>query len=331
MDKTSIKILIRVPNWIGDAVISTGFIEICKNARPEALISVLAHQRVASLFENNPNVQDIIAFNGDEGILRITKSIKSRHFDRAYILPMSFSSALICFLAGIKERIGYASELRGSMLSKGLKYSQAAFRSKHILNGFAQILNDNFAPMPPRIYLTDDEKGKAVKRLSDLKTAADGLVGFGPGATYGLAKMWPADNWILLGRRLAENGKKIIIFGSATEHDLCQNIAIGTGYGTVNLAGKLNLRESAALLNLIPTFITNDTGVMHLAAASGSKVTAIFGSTNPAWTGPWGEGHHIIYTKEPCSPCYKRTCRFGHYNCLKNVSSDDIIRVLAIT
>lgn len=319
------KILIRVPNWIGDAVISTGFIEACKNARPEALISVLAHQRVASLFENNPHVHDIIAFNGDEGILRITKSLKSRHFDTVYILPMSFSSALICFLAGIKERIGYASELRGIVLSKGLKYSQNTFRSKHILNGFTQILDDNVAPMPPRIYLTADEKVKAERRLADLKTSADALVGFGPGATYGPAKMWPADNWIFLGRRLAEKGKKIIIFGSAAEHDLCQNIAVGTGYGTVNLAGKLNLRESAALLNLIPSFITNDTGVMHLAAASGSTVTAIFGSTNPDWTGPWGEGHHIICTKEPCSPCYRRTCRYGHYDCLKKITPDDII------
>ncbi len=130
------KILIRVPNWIGDAVMSTGFIEACKKDNPGAAITILAHQRVAGLFEANPNVNDIIAFNKDEEIFHIARRIKSRRFDRAYILPLSFSSALICYLTGIKQRIGYASELRNLLLTRSLKYSQRNFRSRHILLGY---------------------------------------------------------------------------------------------------------------------------------------------------------------------------------------------------
>lgn len=318
------KILIRVPNWIGDAVISTGFIEACKKKNPGASITILAHQRVAGLFEANPHVNDIIAFNKDEGIFRIARSIKSRRFDLAYILPLSFSSALIFYLAGIKQRIGYGSELRSLLLTESLKYSQTDFRSRHILQGYTALLGRDIVPQPPKIFLTDDEKGKAEKRLFGLKTRKEDLIGFGPGAAYGPAKMWPAENWILLGQKLSEEGKKVIIFGAASESELCRDIALGIGHGTSNLAGELNLRESSAMLSLVPSFITNDTGVMHLAAASGSKVTAIFGSTNPVWTGPWGEGHRIIYKQEPCSPCYKRECRCGHYNCLKKITPDDV-------
>ncbi len=319
------KILIRVPNWIGDAVISTGFIEACKKAQPEASISVMAHQRVAELFEANPQVSDIIAFNKEEGLRRIVRSIKTRGFDRAYILPLSFSSALICFLAGIRERIGYGSELRGLLLTESLKYSQNDFRSRHILQGYTALLGRDVVPQSPRVYLTDEEKEKAEKRLFGFKAKKEDLIGFGPGAAYGPAKMWPAENWIQLGRKLSEDGKRVMIFGSASEDELCRDIAVGIGQGTANLAGELSLRESAALLSLIPSFITNDTGVMHLAAACGVKVTAIFGSTNPAWTGPWGEGHRIIYNQEPCSPCYKRVCRYGHYNCLKKITPDGVL------
>jgi len=325
------KILIRVPNWIGDAVISTGFIEACKKENPAASITVLAHQRVAELFEGNPHVNDIIAFNKEEGLRRIVRSIKNRGFDRAYILPLSFSSALIFYLAGIKQRIGYGSELRGLLLTESLKYSQNDFRSRHILQGYTALLGRDVVPQPPKIYLTDEEKGKADKRIFNLRARPEDLVGFGPGAAYGPAKMWPAENWIQLGRKLSEGGKKVMIFGSASEHELCRDIALGIGHGTSNLAGQLSLRESAALLHLIPSFITNDTGGMHLAAACGAKVTAIFGSTNPGWTGPWGKGHRIIYKQEPCSPCYKRVCRHGHYDCLKKITSENVLAGLNST
>jgi len=325
MNSTDQKILIRVPNWIGDAVISTGFIEACKKENPGAKITILAHQRVAELFEANPYVNDIMAFNKEEGLRRIVRSLKNRAFDRAYILPLSFSSALICFLAGIKQRIGHGTELRNLLLTESLRYSQTDFRSRHILYGYTALLERDIAPRPPKIYLTDEEIEKASKKIFGLKFRKEDLVGFGPGATYGQAKMWPAENWIQLGRKLSEGGKRVMIFGSASENVLCRDIAMGIGHGTTNLAGDLSLRESAALLHLVPSFITNDTGVMHLAAASGAKVTAIFGSTNPDWTGPWGEGHKVIYDKQPCSPCYKRTCRYGHYDCLKKITPDDII------
>ena len=319
------KILIRVPNWIGDAVVSTAFIAACAKAHPGASITLLAHPRVAALLEANPNVNDIIAFSREKSILHVARSIKNREFDRAYILPLSFSSALIFYLAGIKQRTGYGSELRNLLLTESLKYSQNDFRSRHILLGYADILGRDIAPQPPKIYLTDDEREKAEKRLSDLKAKPEEVVGFGPGATYGPAKRWPKENWVELGQELVNRGQQILIFGSGEETELCGQIARGIGPKAINLAGTATLRQSAALLSLCSNFITNDTGVMHLAAAVGTRVTAIFGSTCPVWTSPWGEGHTVLYKQEPCSPCYKRICRYGHYNCLNKISPGEVL------
>jgi heptosyltransferase-2 len=160
----------------------------------------------------------------------------------------------------------------------------------------------------------------AGKFLASKKISNSQITGFGPGATYGPAKRWPSENWTKLGKQITDNGSQILVFGSGDESELCQKIAQGIGGRSLNLAGSLTLRQSAALISLCRRFTTNDTGVMHLAAAVGTPVTAIFGSTNPDWTRPWGDRHHVIYNKEPCSPCYKRECRFGHYKCLKGIS-----------
>lgn len=323
-------ILIRAPNWIGDAVIATGFIDACRKKHTESRLTVLAHQRVAALFEANPSIDEIAPFGNDDGIWELAQSVKQRGFVRAYIMPLSLSSALICRLAGIRDRIGYASELRGPLLTKSLPYSRTGFRSVHLLNGYLGLLGEGVTAMPPMLFLTSSETEMATDLLTRAGINPKESVGFGPGATYGPAKMWPKENWVELGRRLAGKGKRILIFGSHSEQGLCRDIALGIGEGTLNLAGRANLRESAALLGQLPQFVSNDTGVMHLAAAAGSRVTAIFCSTNPLWTGPWGKSHQVLKTNLPCSPCYRRKCRYGHYNCLKNITTDHVLeRALA--
>jgi heptosyltransferase-2 len=314
------KILIRVPNWIGDAVVSTAFVAACAQTHPGASLSVLAHRSVAPLFENNPNLSQLITLDPDRSLWQAARELRSHRFDAAYILPISFSSALIAFLARIPRRIGYSAESRGFLLTESHQYDQKDFRSRHILLGFLKLLGVGKPGTAPEIFLLPGEMKWAQEFHDCRKVSAGKLTGFGPGATYGPAKRWPAENWVRLGREIASKGSKILVFGSADEVELCREIVKNIGSGAVNLAGSLTLRQSAALISRCERFITNDTGVMHLAAAMGTLVTAIFGSTNPDWTRPWGERHHVIYSREPCSPCYRRECRFGHYNCLKKLT-----------
>jgi len=322
------KILIRVPNWIGDAVVSTAFVAACAKAHPGASISVLAHPRVAALFENDPDIQGIIKLSPERSLWQTARELKKEKYDIAYILPISFSSALMAFLAGIPRRIGYSAESRGFLLTQRLRYDQKDFRSRHIILGFMKLLGREGAVNAPGIFLSPEEMKWTGEFLASNKLQTGNITGFGPGATFGPAKRWPKENWVELGKELVKRGHRILIFGSGEETELCGQIAHGIGPKAISLAGTASLRQSAALLSLCSNFITNDTGVMHLAAAVGTKVTAIFGSTNPVWTKPWGEKHRVIYKQEPCSPCYQRECRFGHYDCLKKIVIADVSDVI---
>lgn len=319
------KILIRVPNWIGDAVVATAFVAACAQAHPGASITVLAHPRVAALFENDPGIQSIIKLSPERSLWQTARELRKEKFDIAYILPISFSSALMVFLAGIPQRIGYSAEGRGFLLSQKLRYSQNDFRSRHIIIDFMKLLGRGKVSPEPKIHLTPEELKRAEVFLVSNNIVIGKLTGFGPGATFGPAKRWPIDNWVELGKELVNRGHQVLVFGSGEETELCGQITAGIGQKALSLAGKTSLRQSAALLALCTGFITNDTGVMHLAAAAGTRVTAIFGSTNPVWTRPWGEKHRVIYNGEACSPCYKRECRYGHYNCLKKTGVTDVL------
>jgi len=325
MNPAEQKILIRVPNWIGDAVVSTAFVAACAKAHPGASITVLAHPRVAALFENDPEIQSIIKLSPERSLWQTSRELKKGKFDVAYILPISFSSALMTFLAGIPKRIGYSAEGRGFLLTQKLKYSQNDFRSRHIILDFMKLLGREEAVNAPGISLSPEEMKWAGEFLASNKLQTGNITGFGPGATFGPAKRWFQENWVELGRELVSRGHQILIFGSDEETELCEEIAQDIGPKAISLAGAASLRQSAALLSRCSNFITNDTGVMHLAAAAGTRVTAIFGSTNPAWTKPWGEKHRVIYNGENCSPCYKRECKYGHYDCLKKISVKDIL------
>lgn len=328
MNSADQKILIRVPNWIGDAVVSTAFVAACAREHPGASITVLAHPRVAALFENDPDIQSIIKLSPERSLWQTARELKKEKYDIAYILPISFSSALMAFLAAIPKRIGYSAEARGFLLTQKLRYSQKDFRSRHIILDFMKLLGREDVSAVPEIFLSPEEMKWSGEFLATNKLQTGNITGFGPGATFGPAKRWPQENWVELGRELVNRGHQILIFGSGEETELCGQIARDIGPKALSLAGTASLRQSAALLSLCSDFITNDTGVMHLAAAVGTRVMAIFGSTNPVWTKPWGEKHRVIYNGEPCSPCYKRECKYGHYDCLKKIKVSEVSNLL---
>jgi heptosyltransferase II len=324
MSTAPANILVRAPNWIGDAVMSTSFLAALPAQESGARVTVLAHQRAAPVFLHHPGVGRVITIGAKDPLWKTALGIRRERFDRAYILPLSLSSALIAWAAGIPERAGYDADCRGPLLTRRLRYDKAGFRSRHLVEDYAALADAHGQTKPPEVFLAGEEMRWAGEWLKGRGFTDAGTVGFGPGAAYGPAKRWPMERWIELGRRLKQQGRRVLIFGSFEESRLCKEIERNIGTTAVSLAGGTDLRQSAALIAQCRAFVTNDSGVMHLAAAVGTRVTALFGSTNPAWTGPWGGRHAVLTTKEPCSPCYARTCRYGHYNCLNKITVEDV-------
>lgn len=321
------RMLVRAPNWIGDAVMSLGFLAALRKAKPECGITVLANEAVADVFRGHPDVDGLISFRRGEPMFSAAARVRGREFGICYVLPLSFSSAAVAFLAGIPERVGYDAEWRGWLLTERLPYRKEDFRSRHLLEGYCRLLGGGASPEDPKLHLSPEESHWADEWLNK-RGLKGSLAGFGPGATYGPAKRWPADRWVELGKRMVLSGGRLLVFGSVQEEGLCRGIAEGVGSGAVSCAGETDLRRSAALLSKCGLFVTNDTGAMHLAAAAGTRVVALFGSTNPEWTGPRGPGHSVLHIKEACSPCYRRTCRFGHYRCLEGIAVDAVLEAI---
>lgn len=353
MLKTDIRsILVRVPNWIGDAVLCLPALEALKAGYPEAEITVLARPWVSPVFFNNPFVKRVIDYDargrhkGIVGRWRLIQEIKKQCFDMAVLFHNAFEAALIAFLARIPMRIGYARDLRSWLLSHPVKLDPE-IRKRHQVFYYLNIIADlskSHSHQPsasalggshqPKIYLTEEERVLAKKFLNGKGVDNGIIVGIAPGASYGPAKKWMADRFAEVARKLVSDyGAKIILFGGKDDRNICNDVLkdLGADFKSVpnhnqgiNLAGEIDLRKSIAILERCVLFITNDSGPMHIAASLGVPTVAIFGSTNPKLTGPLGDNVRVIQKEIECSPCFERECKYGHYNCMKMITAQDV-------
>jgi heptosyltransferase-2 len=349
------KILIRGVNWIGDAVITMPSIRAVRRAFPEAHISLLVHPWVADIFKENPYINDIIlydeSFNGIAGKFRLAKKLRRQKFDIAILLQNAFDAALIARLAGIPERVGYSRDFRGFLLTKAIPATKDTL-SRHQVYYYLNLLKSmgiDAKETHPYIYLTDDERQWARNCLT-VRAIHESplhhpptpnpqpLIGINPGAAYGSAKRWLPERFAeLISRIINELNGRVIIFGSKSEVGIVDEILSFVGAihefplqhtHILNMAGKTNLRELAALTAECDAFITNDSGPMHIASALFVPVVAMFGSTDKSVTGPFGEGHQIITKNLTCSPCMERECPEGHLKCMTEIAADDVFAAL---
>ena len=328
----------RVPNWLGDAVLSTPALEVLKNNYAHAHLTVLARETVKEVFQANPAVGEIITIPVGRGYRQAGKRLRGKEFDSGILFTNSFSSALIFYLAGIPRRIGYATDGR-SLLLTGRMRRRPDFRKEHQVNyylhlaeeasdgsGPRQIASAGQKPLIWNVTGVEDERAEGLLRNAGV-SVRHGLIGINPGATYGRAKRWFPDRFADLGDRISERyGVRIIIFGSSEDRAVADSVVSLMRTKPVNLAGQTNLRELAALLRRCALFITNDTGTMHVAAAVRIPTVAIFGSTEPVRTGPWGEGHIIVREGVPCSPCLQKECPRGDYLCFTKITVEDVLK-----
>jgi heptosyltransferase-2 len=327
------RILVRGVNWVGDTILTYPTVQKLKTIFPHSHMAILIPNQLIDLWKTFPYIDEIISFQkkGNLGSfwedLRLGSSLKKKRFDLAMVLPRSFHSAFQAYLARIPIRVGYQDEGRSPFLTHGIP-RKAEILQEHRIHYYEKIV-DFFGRVegtpPPRILLREEDRGWAEERLRSLGFL-DGrpLIGMNPGATYGLAKCWDPDRFGELGRRLASEWKAgILIFGKEEEGLLARKVLEYVGNDALDLTGKTTLLRLAALLERCRLLLTNDTGTMHVAAAVNIPVVALFGPTNPATTGPWGNSHVVIRKNVPCSPCMKRLCPTDH-QCMELITVEEV-------
>lgn len=330
------RILVRGVNWVGDTILTYPTLEILKKRFPASEIAILVFSHLADLWKTFPYVDRIIPFEKRKGVetlfedFRISRLLRKERFDLGLILPRSFRSAFQLFWGRVPIRIGYQDEGRSWLLTHGIHRRKELLRIHRVY--YYQNLLEPFgekdqAP-PPRIHLREEERIWAEAILKS-KGLLDGrpLIGFNPGAAYGLAKCWYPDRFGELGRRLAQTWKaRVLLFGREEERGMAHRILETLGEG-IDFTGSTTLLQLASLLERCRLLVTNDTGTMHMASAVGTPVVAIFGPTDPKATGPWGEGHVVVKKEISCSPCFKRICPTDH-RCMEQITVEEVEEVV---
>ena len=326
--------LVIAPQWIGDAVMTEPLLRRL-HARGEKL-AVGALPWVAPVYRAMPQVDEVIEFPFQHGGLQfkarraIAKQVEGR-FDAAYVLPNSLKSSLLPFLAGIPKRVGYLGEARVGLLTHRLKNP----KNKPPLVAFYSALSgerDALDQDRPRLQL---DAATADAALAKLGLQARCYYVFAPGAEYGPAKRWPARHFAELARSL---DAPALLLGSGKEAPLCDEIAAAAGEGKcLNLAGKTSLMDAFALIAQAKAVVSNDSGLMHVAAAFGVPQVAVFGSSSPLHTPPLNEHARVLWLKDDpayqppldCAPCFERECPLGHTRCLVDIKPQGVIAALS--
>ena len=319
-------ILVRSPNWVGDAVMALPVIPGLARLFPQASITVLAVPRVAPLFQAHPQVTDVIAYPSGRAKWRLLFGLRGR-FDLGLALPNSLESALSLWLAGARARVGYNTDGRRVFLTaaldgqQNLKGLHTVFYLLGLLRTFGEI--SDFTP--PNLYLAESEITEAQALLASHAGEAPGpWVALSPGAAFGPAKRWPPERFAAVGARLREElGGGLALLGGPEDRPVAEEVKRYFPEECLDLVGRTNLRQAMAVLSRMKLLITNDSGLMHVAAALGVPLVAVFGSTDPHATRPFTDKATVIYHGLSCSPCLKRTCDIG-YPCLTEVGVDEV-------
>jgi len=328
-------ILVRAVNWLGDAILTLPTLKQLPRFFPEARISVLAVDRVAPVFTHQPEVDEIIRYlpKPPQTDLRAwchsLVQLRRRAFDLTIILPNSLESALVARLAAIPHRVGYNTDYRAWLLTQAVHGPakmaglHQVYRHAGLLKAFGYVAADGF----PELVTTPAEQDAAAALLRAAGwQPGQKLIGLSPGAAYGPAKQWFPDRFAAVAAALQEKyAATIVLLGAADDRQIAETIAGAMPIPPINLVGQTQLRTAFAVLQHLDLLISNDSGLMHAAAALWTPVVAIFGSTDPFATGPFTPFASVLWQRPPCGPCLQRTCPEGHYRCLDLITVAEVI------
>ncbi len=326
--------LVVAPNWIGDALMAQPLLTLLKRADPDGAIVCLAPRWVAPVLDAMPEVDRTIATDLAHGALQwrarrsCARSLRAESFDRAFVLPNSFKSALIPWLARIPERIGYRGEARYGLVNRRANGPSPALAMRARYAALAAVVGiDVVEPLPmPRLEVDAAEMDAARTRFG--LGADTELIALCPGAEYGPAKRWPAAHFATLATDLlaARPAARVMLLGGPGDRDIAGTIvATVTGSPTASdrlhdLTGRTGLDEAIALIAASASVVSNDSGLMHVAAALSRPQVAVFGSSDPRHTPPLSSRATTLWLHLDCSPCFERTCPLGHLGCLVGIA-----------
>ena len=323
------KLLIIPQNWLGDIVMTQTLLKKIKSNNPKTSIDILVNSSLKNLVERMPEINKVIILDCSHrelGLfkrLRLAKEIKKSSYDRSIVLSRSLKSSLIPYFAKIPIRTGELGELRYLLINDLKEFSKESRRKT--ASRYISMYSDNNEELSENYYPSLDSNSENIKNLSekyDLKKDKKVII-FAPGAAFGPSKMWPVNKFRELGKKL-NNDFKILILGSNNEKSIGNDIV--TNKNMVNLCGKTSIADAVDLMHISKFCVSNDSGLMHLAAATNTKSISIYGSTSPDFTPPLTKNKDIHYKGMSCSPCFEKKCKYGHYNCLVDIHSDDVFK-----
>jgi len=341
------RIIIKTPNWIGDAVMASPFIGALRSHWPQAHIAVMTRPKIRPVADRIPGV-DTVVDETTRSPLRLAKILRTGEYDIAFTLASSFSIAAAFRLARIPVRIGFSGGGRGPFLTAAVRpLPRSVHQVDHYL-ALARAAGAEPGPVHSTAWMVlPDDRREAVQFLK-ASGAVEGssLTAIAPGASYGPAKRWLRARWAELGDRLClGSGMRIVLVGGKDEIEAAQSIAALMARPPIFAVGALSLGGTAALLARSRVFVSNDSGLMHVGAAVGAPTLGLFGSSNPRWTGPVGArgersspyasfaGVKVgsVWGHVPCSPCYRRACLPGRrYACQNSLTVDLVLDSLPV-
>jgi len=325
--KTVERILVVGPSWVGDMMMAQTLFILLKRNNPDCSIDVLAPDWSLPILAHMPEISDSIAspFKHGEASLHqrylLGKSLRDRRYDQAIILPNSLKSALVPYWARVPRRTGFVGELRYGLINDTRKLNRQAL-PKTVMR-FATLgipANQSLDKILPFPHLETNEQSRSTTfNTLSIEPATDLVLVLCPGAEFGPAKQWPASHFSVLANYYISLGWQVWLLGSEKDNTICSEIDDASEGRCNNLAGKTELGQVIDLMSRASAIVSNDSGLMHIAAALDKPLVAIYGSSDPGFTPPLTDKAKILSLSLSCSPCFKRQCPLGHLDCLEKL------------
>lgn len=327
------KILVVGPSWVGDTMMAQCLFQLLQRVQKGAVIDVLSPAWTFALLSRMPEVNVAIEMPITHGELKLreryqlAKSLQSKQYDQAIVLPNTFKSALIPWLARIPKRTGWVGEWRYPLLNDIRKLDKTTYPrlvDQYMALGLPKgspLPSDDFSP----VLMVSQSAQQATLSKQQLVLPKKPILALCAGAAFGSAKRWPASYYAEVANEKIKQGWEVWLFGSANDRAVTDEIMSLTHHQCQNVAGKLELNETIDLLSLVSGVITNDSGLLHVASALNKPIIAIYGPTSPDYTPPLSKEAMVLQETLPCQPCFQRECPLTHHQCMKAIMPDQVL------
>ena len=323
------RILVRLPNWVGDAAMSLPALAAIRRRWPSARLDLMTHPRVAGLVRDMPGIDSCLTIpvRGATGWREVLGRLRAERYDLGILLTPSFSSALLFSLGGIRERVGRRGQGRDWLLTMPLPAGDRQRSQVSQYVDIARALGYAGDDPPLALAVTASTRQAVLGWLRERRLEPGRFLAMAPGATFGPAKLWPAGQFARVGRALNQHrGWPTVLVGAPAERGILDEVASGLAV-EVHLFDRPDLADVVALLSMAGTLLSNDTGALHLGRVAGIRVVGLFTSTSPEWTGPLPSEGEALAAAVACRPCFRRRCPLtvGRYACLSAIEPGDVV------